>query len=53
VFRISYVGHSASVANERRQEHVGKYRTFRFEYYNLPRAAFEKERHLLHDRPIG
>jgi len=48
-FYVSYVGRSDDDINRRLKDWVGKYSKFKFEYYDSPKAAFEKECSLYHD----
>ena len=48
-FHITYVGRSDTDVNARLQEHVGKYKRFKFEYYASAQEAYEKECALYHD----
>ncbi|MBZ5728790.1 MAG: hypothetical protein LAP87_27895 [Acidobacteriia bacterium] len=48
-FHISYVGRSDTDLNQRLHEHVGKYKRFKYEYYDSAQDAFEKECALYHD----
>ena len=48
-FRITYVGRSDTDVNARLQEHVGKYKRFKFEYYATAEEAYKKECELYHD----
>jgi len=48
-FYISYVGRSDTDVKGRLQEHVGKYKRFKFEYHASPLETFEKECALYHD----
>ena len=48
-FHITYVGRSDTDVNARLQEHVGKYKRFKFEYYTSAQEAYEKECALYHD----
>jgi hypothetical protein len=48
-FHITYVGRSDKDVNARLREHLGKYKRFKFEYYETPKDAFEKECGLYHD----
>ena len=50
-FYISYVGRSDNDINDRLKKHAteGKYSRFKFDYYDSPKAAFEKECNLYHD----
>jgi len=63
-FHVSYVGRSDSDLNARLQEHVRKYKRFKYEYAASPEEAFAKECDLYHrfnppstiahpPRPIG
>lgn len=49
VFYISYVGRSDTDVNNRLHSWVGKYSQFKFDYFDSPKAAFEKECNLYHD----
>jgi hypothetical protein len=49
IFYVSYVGRSDDDINRRLKDWVGKYPKFKFEYYDSPKAAFEKECNLYHD----
>lgn len=48
-FYVGYVGRSDDDINRRLKDWVGKYSRFKFEYYDSPKAAFEKECNLYHD----
>lgn len=48
-FVISYVGRSDDDVNGRLHDWIGKYSDFKFDYFDSPKAAFEKECHLWHD----
>jgi len=49
-FYVYYVGRSDDDINSRLKDWVGsKYSKFKFEYYDSPKAAFEKECNLYHD----
>ena len=48
-FYVSYVGRSDSDINGRLHDWVDSYSKFKFEYYDSPKAAFEKECNLYHD----
>ncbi len=48
-FYVRYVGRSDNDINARLKGWVGKYPKFKYEYYNSPKAAFEKECNLWHD----
>lgn len=48
-FYVSYVGRSDDDVNDRLHDWAGKYETFKFDYFDLPKAAFEKECRLYHD----
>ncbi|MEM2146870.1 MAG: hypothetical protein QW279_16015 [Candidatus Jordarchaeaceae archaeon] len=48
-FYVSYVGRSDDDIKSRLKDWVGKYPKFKFEYYDSPKAAFEKECNLYHD----
>lgn len=48
-FHITYVGRSDTDVNARLQEHVGKYKRFKFEYYESAEQAYTKECELYHD----
>jgi len=50
IFYISYVGRSDDDINSRLKDWVGKkYKSFKFDYFSSPKAAFEKECKLWHD----
>ncbi len=40
-FYVEYVGRSDSDINSRLQQHVGKYKRFKYDYYASPKATFE------------
>jgi hypothetical protein len=42
-FRIAYVGRSDVDVNDRLHDHVGKYTSFKYEYYKSPDKAYEKQ----------
>ena len=48
-FTISYVGRSDDDVNNRLHDWVDHYSDFKFDYFDSPKAAFEKECHLWHD----
>jgi hypothetical protein len=49
-FVPKYVGRSDNNINKRLKDWVGsKYSKFKFDYYDSPKAAFEKECNLYHD----
>ncbi len=49
VFHIAYVGRSDTDINGSLKKHVGDYSHFKFDYFLLPKLAFEKECELYHD----
>jgi len=48
-FYVSYVGRSDNNINARLKDWIGKYSKFKYDYYDSPKAAFEKECSLWHD----
>jgi len=48
-FYVDYVGRSDDNVAGRLKQHVGKYREFKYGYFNSAKAAFEKECSLYHD----
>ena len=42
-FRVDYVGRSDSDVEDRLQDHVGKYKRFKYDYCNTVREAYESE----------
>ena len=49
MFYISYVGRSDTNINDRLHKWIDKYSQFKFDYFESPKAAFEKECNLYHD----
>ena len=47
-FYVRCIGRSDTDVNARLKEHIGKYDSFKFEYYDSPEAAFVKECELYH-----
>ncbi|HEX3746370.1 MAG TPA: hypothetical protein VHW09_20675 [Bryobacteraceae bacterium] len=48
-FHITYVGRSDTDVNASLQERVGKYKRFKFEFYETGEEAYQKECTLYHD----
>lgn len=48
-FVVEYVGRSDDDLNGRLKKWVGKYKRFKYGYYDSPKAAFEKECKIYHD----
>ena len=49
-FIVSYVGRADVDVNDRLHKWVGsKYKRFKFDYFDSPKAAFEKECEIYHD----
>jgi len=46
---VHYVGRSDNDVNSRLKDHVGEYPKFKFDYFDSPKAAFEKECDIWHD----
>ena len=49
LFYVDYVGRADANVAGRLRDHVGKYKRFKYEYYDSPKAAFMKECRLYHD----
>lgn len=48
-FVVEYAGRSDENVNSRLHDWVGKYKRFKFAYYDSPKAAFDKECRIWHD----
>lgn len=53
IFYLDYVGRSDIDVGGRLGDHVGKYTHFKFGYFSIAKAAFEKECHMYHDFSPG